>query len=165
MADGPLDMRMSQDGVSAADLVADASEAKASSIFLGGAFGSSVGATCNILMFVATLSGVTIIDNAACEPEIADLCHYLNKCGAKISGIGSPRLTIEGVESLQAVEYSMPQDRIEAATFLMLACLPVGRQLKVEKVDLRQHGALMSILKTLGYEPEIDGQWISISGS
>jgi len=139
---------------------ADASEARAASIFLGGAFGSSVGATCNVLMLAVTLPGISIIDNAACEPEIADLCHYLNKCGAKITGIGSPHLTIEGVEKLEAVSYSMPDDRIEAATFLMICCLSIGKNLKVAKTDLRQHGALLDVIKTLGYIPEVSGDWI-----
>mmetsp|Transcript_9055 Transcript_9055/g.20454 ORF Transcript_9055/g.20454 Transcript_9055/m.20454 type:complete len:426 (-) Transcript_9055:28-1305(-) len=139
---------------------ADASEAKAASIFLGGAFGSSVGATCNILMFAVALEGITIIDNAACEPEIADLCLYLNRCGANISGIGSPHLTIEGVSRLEAVAYVMPDDRIEAATFMMLACLPVGKKLKVAKTDLRQHGALLDVIHTLGFAPVVDGEWI-----
>jgi UDP-N-acetylglucosamine 1-carboxyvinyltransferase len=148
--------------IEAGYVLADASEAKSAGIFLGGAFGSSVGATCNILMLAVTLPGITTIDNAACEPEIADLCFYLNQCGAKITGLGSPRLTIEGVERLEGVAHRMPDDRIEAATFLMLCCMEVGKKLSVSKTDLRQHGALLDVIRSLGYKPVADGKSISM---
>ncbi len=67
------------------------------SIFLGGPFGSTVLGTANVLMAAVLAKGRTIIESAACEPEIADLANCLNTMGARISGIGSPRLTVEGV--------------------------------------------------------------------
>ncbi len=88
------------------------------SVFLGGGFGSTVLGTANVVMAASLGRGTTYIENAAMEPEVVDLCNFLNACGAKISGIGSHYLVIEGVETLHGCEYSIIADRIEAATFL-----------------------------------------------
>lgn len=87
-------------------------------VFLGGPFGSTVLGTANVLMAATLGKGVTYIEAAAQEPEIADLCKFLTACGAKITGIGSHMLVIEGVESLHGCEWEVIPDRIEAATFL-----------------------------------------------
>ncbi|MDN5304573.1 MAG: UDP-N-acetylglucosamine 1-carboxyvinyltransferase [Fusobacteriaceae bacterium] len=87
----------------------------------------SVGATENIIMAAVRAKGITVIENAAREPEIDDLCNFLNKMGAKIAGIGSSRIEIEGVEKLNAVEYTIIPDRIEAGTFLVLSALSKGK--------------------------------------
>jgi len=79
----------------------------------------SVGATGNILMAATTASGITKIENAAREPEIVQLCEFLNLMGANISGIGTQRLTIEGVDSLNPADITVIPDRIEAGTFLV----------------------------------------------
>jgi UDP-N-acetylglucosamine 1-carboxyvinyltransferase len=88
----------------------------------------SVGATENIVMAAVHAKGTTVLENAAREPEIADLCHFLNAMGAKIDGIGSPRLEIHGVEqgSLVPVRHSVVPDRVEAATFLAAAAITGG---------------------------------------
>ena len=78
----------------------------------------SVGATGNIAMAALTAEGITTIKNAAREPEIVQLCEYLNDMGACISGIGTTQLTIEGVDSLHAADVDVIPDRIEAGTFL-----------------------------------------------
>src|SRR6476659_5407659 len=78
----------------------------------------SVGTTENALMASVLAKGTTIIDNAAREPEIADLAAFLNRMGARVLGAGSSTVTIEGVESLRAVNHTVIPDRIEAATFL-----------------------------------------------
>ncbi len=83
----------------------------------------SVGATENLMMASVFTKGETVIDNVALEPEIDDLAHFLNKMGAKVTGIGSSTLTITGVESLNEVEYEAIGDRIEAATFLTAALM------------------------------------------
>ena len=83
----------------------------------------SVGATGNIAMAAATAEGTTVIENAAREPEIVQLCQYLNQMGASISGIGSSRITIDGVESLHPANIDVIPDRIEAGTFLMAGAL------------------------------------------
>ena len=83
----------------------------------------SVGATGNIAMAAVTAEGTTVIENAAREPEIVQLCQYLNQMGASISGIGSSRITIDGVESLHPANIDVIPDRIEAGTFLMAGAL------------------------------------------
>lgn len=78
----------------------------------------SVGATENVLMAAALAKGTTMIDNAAREPEISDLCTMLNSMGAQVSGAGTSTLVIEGVEELHATEHTVIPDRIESATYL-----------------------------------------------
>src|SRR5436189_1711759 len=78
----------------------------------------SVGATENALMAAVLAKGTTVIDNAAREPEIADLASFLNRMGARVLGAGSSTIRIEGVDELSAVEHTVIPDRIEAATFL-----------------------------------------------
>lgn len=95
-------------------------------IFLGGAFGSTVLGTANVMCAAALAKGTTIIEQAACEPEIVDLANLLNAMGAKITGQGSPRLTIEGVEQLGGAEWTVIPDRIEAGTFMMAAAMTNG---------------------------------------
>jgi UDP-N-acetylglucosamine 1-carboxyvinyltransferase len=83
----------------------------------------SVGATGNIAMAAVTAEGRTIIINAACEPEIVQLCEYLNDMGANINGIGTMRLVIDGVDSLHSADVDVIPDRIEAGTFLTAGAL------------------------------------------
>lgn len=86
----------------------------------------SVGATENIVMAAVTAEGMTSIENAAREPEIQDLATFLNRCGAKISGAGTPSITIEGVEELHPAEHEIIPDRIEAGTFAIGAAATRG---------------------------------------
>ena len=94
---------------------------KGAQIYLGGVFGSSVLATDNIMMAAVLAKGETIIESAACEPEVEDLGNFLNSMGAKITGHGTPKITIKGVKELHGANYSITSDRIEAATFVLLA--------------------------------------------
>jgi UDP-N-acetylglucosamine 1-carboxyvinyltransferase len=91
------------------------------SIFLGGRSGPTVLGTANVMMAASLGEGMTIIESAACEPEVVDLAAFLNAMGAKISGAGSPTITITGVEKLHGAEHEVIPDRIEAATFLIAA--------------------------------------------
>lgn len=84
---------------------------------------ASVGATENLIMAAVKAKGETVIDNAAREPEIVDLASMLNKMGAKITGAGTPVVTIEGVEELHPVEHRVVGDRIEAGTFLVAGAI------------------------------------------
>ena len=95
-------------------------------IFLGGRFGSTVLGTANVMSAAVLAKGTTVIESAACEPEIVDLANMLNKMGAKISGQGSPRITIEGVAQLGAVDHRVIADRIEAGTFMAAAAITNG---------------------------------------
>jgi len=99
---------------------------KGATVFLGGTFGSTVLGTANVLCAATLAKGTTIIESAACEPEIIDLATMLNAMGAKVHGAGSPRITIEGVSELGSVDHTVMADRIEAGTFMMAAAITNG---------------------------------------
>ena len=95
-------------------------------MFLGGRAGSTVLGTANVMMAATLAEGVTIIESAACEPEIVDLANFLQAMGAKISGAGSPTITITGVKQLHGAEHELIPDRIEAATYAIAAAATNG---------------------------------------
>ena len=118
-------------------------------IFMGGPFGSTVLGTANVLMAATMAKGRTVIESAACEPEISDLANCLNKMGAKITGIGSPRLIVEGVRQLRPVEYQVIPDRIEAGTFMVAAAITAG-ELKLLNCRLDDMMAVVDRLRNIG---------------
>ncbi len=95
-------------------------------LFLGGRAGSTVLGTANVMMAATLAEGVTRIESAACEPEVVDLANFLNAMGARISGAGSPCITITGVKSLHGAEHEVIPDRIEAATYAVAAAATDG---------------------------------------
>jgi UDP-N-acetylglucosamine 1-carboxyvinyltransferase len=95
-------------------------------MFLGGRAGSTVLGTGNVMMAATLADGVTVIESAACEPEVVDLANFLNAMGANISGAGSPTITITGVEKLHGAEHEVIPDRIETATFAIAAAATNG---------------------------------------
>ena len=95
-------------------------------MFLGGRAGPTVLGTANVMMAATLADGVTVIESAACEPEVVDLANFLNAMGAQISGAGSPTITITGVKKLHGAEHEVIPDRIEAATFLIAAAATNG---------------------------------------
>jgi UDP-N-acetylglucosamine 1-carboxyvinyltransferase len=95
-------------------------------IFLGGKFGSTVLGTDNVMMAATRAEGLTIIESAACEPEVRDLADFLIKMGAKITGEGTRRIEIEGVGALGGCEHTVIPDRIEAGTYLVAALITQG---------------------------------------
>ena len=97
-----------------------------SAIFLGGRAGSTVLGTANVMMAATLAEGVTIIESAACEPEVVDLANFLSAMGAQISGAGSPTITITGVKKLHGAEHEVIPDRIEAATYAVAAAATNG---------------------------------------
>jgi UDP-N-acetylglucosamine 1-carboxyvinyltransferase len=97
-----------------------------SAMFLGGRAGSTVLGTANVMMAATLAEGVTVIESAACEPEVVDLAKFLTAMGAKISGAGSPTITITGVKQLHGAEHEVIPDRIEAATFAIAAAVTNG---------------------------------------
>jgi UDP-N-acetylglucosamine 1-carboxyvinyltransferase len=105
---------------------AAAKKLSGSSLFLGGRAGPTVLGTANVMMAATLADGVTVIESAACEPEVVDLANFLNAMGAKISGAGSPTITITGVKKIHGAEHEMIPDRIEAATFLIAAAATNG---------------------------------------
>ena len=94
--------------------------------FLGGRAGSTVLGTANVMMTATLAEGVTVIESAACEPEVVDLANFLIAMGAKISGAGSPTITVTGVKKLHGAEHVVIPDRIETATFAIAAAATNG---------------------------------------
>ena len=123
----------------------------------------SVGATQNIMMAAVKTPGKTVISNAAREPEIVDLGNFLNKMGAKIKGLGTPNIEIEGVEELHAVEYSIMPDRIEAGTYVIAALVTEG-DLKIQNARLEDLGVFKSELEAMGVKFKQDGELLSVIG-
>jgi len=108
------------------DIIASADRLQGAMVFLGGPYGSTVLGTANVMSAAALAEGTTIIESAACEPEVADLARLLNAMGAKITGAGSPRITIEGVEELGGADHPVMPDRIVAGTYAIAAAMTNG---------------------------------------
>lgn len=109
----------------------------------------SVGATENIMLAACRAEGETVISNAAREPEIADLAAFLNKCGAKIIGAGSPTVTVRGVNELHGCEYTVMPDRIAAATY-MCAAAATGGEVLVRGASAAELEAVISVMQQAG---------------
>ncbi|MBA65576.1 MAG: UDP-N-acetylglucosamine 1-carboxyvinyltransferase [Candidatus Marinimicrobia bacterium] len=120
----------------------------------------SVGATGNIVMAAVLARGTTIINNAAKEPEIVQLCEFLVKMGASINGIGSTKIIIEGVKSLASADIEIIPDRIEAGTFLMAGAL-LGN-IKLKKVNPIHLDSVILKLQEAGCKIDIEQNSISI---
>ena len=131
------------------DIVASASELNGADIFLGGPFGSTVLGTDNVMMAAVLAKGHTVIESAACEPEVTDLADYLNRMGARITGAGTPRITIEGVERLTGCEHTVIPDRIEAGTFMIAAAITNG-EVEVENMRVDHMMAVVDKLREIG---------------
>jgi len=130
-------------------VVAQARNLKGCHVYMGGEYGSSVLATDNLMMAAVLAKGKTIIEAAACEPEVVDLAEFLIKMGAKIKGYGTPNIEIEGVKYLGGATHHIIPDRIEAGTF-MLASLITNGDIIIKNV-LHQHlGALIDKLEESG---------------
>ncbi len=95
-------------------------------VFLGGRVGPTVLGTANVMMGAVLADGVTVIESAACEPEVVDLAEFLIAMGARISGAGGPTITITGVKQLHGAEHEVLPDRIEAATYAIAAAATKG---------------------------------------
>ncbi|MFR4286562.1 MAG: UDP-N-acetylglucosamine 1-carboxyvinyltransferase [Enterococcus italicus] len=123
----------------------------------------SVGATQNIMMAAVKAKGTTVVSNVAREPEIVDLANILNKMGAKIFGVGTETMRIEGVEKLHAVEHAIVQDRIEAGTFMVAAAMTQGDVL-IENAIAEHNRPLLSKLAEMGAEISENDEGIRIVG-
>lgn len=131
-------------------IFADGSKMKGSEIYLSF---PSVGATQNLMMVATKLKGTTVIKNAAKEPEIEDLGKMLNKMGAKISGLGTDTVVIEGVEKLHSTEYEIMPDRIEAGTYVIASILNDGN-IEIENANIEDLGNFQNILEHMGVKFE-----------
>lgn len=130
---------------------------KGNSIFMGGRHGSTVTGTANAIMAATLAPGRTTIDSAACEPEITDLCLMLKSMGAKIAGIGSHMIEIEGVESLKGCRHSVIPDRIEAATYILAAAVTNGK-IVVRQARSDHLGAFLNVMSDCGINVENVGK-------
>jgi UDP-N-acetylglucosamine 1-carboxyvinyltransferase len=133
---------------------ADGRKMRGADVFLGGAFGSSVLATGNIMMAAVLAKGVTRIENAACEPEVVDLALYLNKMGAKVHGAGSHLITVEGVKKLKGVRHRVIPDRIEAGTYLLAGVMTRGDVIIRDTIP-EHNNALIDKLRRAGVDVSI----------
>ena len=122
---------------------------------------ASVTGTANIIMAAVLASGKTTIYNAACEPYIQQLCLMLNRMGARISGIGSNLLHIEGVESLEGTEHTMLPDMIEIGSFIGMAAM-TGSEITIKDARIDQLGIIPDTFRRLGIQLEFRGDDIYI---
>lgn len=122
----------------------------------------SVGATENIIMAAVKAEGTTVLSNAAREPEIVDLCEFLNNMGAKISGVGTGTLTIEGVEKLTPCEHTVIPDRIVAGTFIIAGIMFDGA-IEVEGVRTSHLEGFLTKLEEMGVRYEVENERLRIT--
>ena len=122
---------------------------------------ASVTGTANIVMAAVLATGTTTIYNAACEPYLQQLCKMLNRMGAKISGVGSNMLTIEGVKSLGGTEHTMLPDMIEIGSWIGLAAMTKS-ELTIKNVSWDNLGVIPSVFRKLGITLERKGDDIFI---
>ena len=117
---------------------------------------ASVTGTANIVMAAVFAKGITTIYNAACEPYIQQLCHLLNRMGAKISGIASNLLTIEGVEHLHGAEHHILPDMIEVGSFIGMAAM-CGDGIRIKHVSIKDLGIIPDSFRRLGVKVKVEG--------
>lgn len=144
------------------DLIFKARKLTGSEVFLGGPFGSTVTGTANVMMAATLAEGRTVIEAAACEPEVTDLADFLNACGARITGQGTPRIIIQGVKELKGCDYTIIPDRIESGTFMIAAAITNG-EVKLKNCRLEHLLAVVDRLRRIGVNIEREGDVITVS--
>ncbi len=133
-------------------------------IYLGGPFGSSVLATANVLMAAVLARGETIIEHAACEPEIECLALFLKKMGAQIEGEGTPTIRIKGKKQLSGCEFKVIPDRIEAGTFIA-AALTTKSSIKIKGANAFHLTSIIETSRKMGADIKVGKDQISIKAS
>ncbi len=124
---------------------------------------ASVTATENAVMTAVLSPGETVIDNAACEPHVRDLCHFLNQMGANIEGIGSNRLQIQGVRRLHGTEFRIGSDFMEVGSFIGAAAV-TGGEVRIRDAQPRNLGMIRLVFERLGVRWQDDGEDIIVPG-
>jgi len=132
-------------------IVAECPRLQGAEIFLGGPFGSTVLGTANVMTAASLAKGQTVIEAAACEPEIVDLGDFLNGMGARITGHGSPRILVDGVDELGGADHQVIPDRIEAGTFMVAAAITNG-ELSLANCRTEHLMAVMDSLNRIGVD-------------
>jgi UDP-N-acetylglucosamine 1-carboxyvinyltransferase len=169
IGDRPIDLHLKGLRALGADIriergyvVAEASRMRGAHLYLGGPFGSTVTGTCNVMVAAALAEGTTTIEAGACEPEVADLGNLLNAMGARITGLGTPFLRIEGVERLRGVEHTVIPDRIEAATLMIAAAITRGH-LTLTNVCPEHMTSILEKLREIGVRVIVHDRRIEVS--
>ena len=121
----------------------------------------TVTGTENLMMAATLAKGTTTIENAAREPEVVDLANYLNSMGADITGMGTSKIIINGVESLTGTEYKILPDRIETGTYLVAAAMTRGK-VKLKDTDANQLESVLLKLKEAGADINVGDDWITL---
>jgi UDP-N-acetylglucosamine 1-carboxyvinyltransferase len=147
--------------VEGGDIKVFAPKLRAAQVDMKGKFGPTVLGTDNVMMAAVLADGVTVIEGAACEPEVVDLANFLNKMGAKIEGAGTERIVIEGVPELHGAEHRVIPDRIEAGTFLVAGAI-AGDGVTVKRVEPEHVRAVTDSLAKCGYAVDVAGDSISV---
>ena len=137
------------------DIVARADRLKGAEVFLGGPFGSTVLGTANVMTAAVLAEGQTVIEQAACEPEIVNLADFLNAMGARVSGAGTPRMTIDGVDAVAGTEFAVIPDRIEAGTYMVAAAITNG-EIRLANAEIGHMMAVTHKLREIGMIIESD---------
>src|SRR5216117_3362312 len=140
---------------------ASAKRLTGSALFLGGRAGSTVLGTANVMMAATLAEGVTVIESAACEPEVVDLANFLSAMGARIVGAGSPTVTITGVKELHGAEHEVIPDRIEAATFAIATAATNGEVTLLDARPDHMH-AVLDKLRESGVKVERRGSALTV---
>lgn len=129
---------------------------------MAGKNGATVLGTDNVMMAAVLAKGTTVINGAACEPEVVDLANFLISMGAKITGAGTPRIEIEGVSELGGVEHTVIPDRIEAGTFLVAGAMAAPEGITLKRVDPGHLSSVIEVLEGCGCAIETDEKSITI---
>ncbi|MGQ9590135.1 MAG: UDP-N-acetylglucosamine 1-carboxyvinyltransferase [Planctomycetota bacterium] len=171
IGDRPIDLHLRGLAALGADIhvshgyiEAEASELRGTSIYLGGPFGSTVLGTANVMMAAVLAKGTTVIEAAACEPEVADLANFLNSMGARIRGMGSHRIVVEGVRELDGTEHTIIPDRIEAGTLLVAGAITRGDVL-VKNAEPQHLGAVIEVLREAGLHLAVAPDSVRVTGN
>jgi UDP-N-acetylglucosamine 1-carboxyvinyltransferase len=144
--------------IKAGYIVAKTKKLKGTTIYLGGHFGSSVLATANTMMAAVLAEGRTVIENAACEPEVVDLANFLLSMGAEIEGHSTPTVKITGVTKLHGTDYTVMPDRVETGTYMLAAAI-TGGDLLLKNANAAHLLAIIDKLGEcgVGVSPTTDG--------
>jgi len=145
-------------------VVAEAERLRGADVDLGGIFGPTVTGTCNVMMAAALAKGRSVLRSAAKEPEVADLGEFLNAAGARIGGLGTSVLEIDGVDELHAVRHRIIADRIEAAT-LAVATAITGGDVLIEEAPTEHMTSVIQVLRSIGIVVEAEGRALRVQGT
>jgi UDP-N-acetylglucosamine 1-carboxyvinyltransferase len=144
-------------------VIANTDQLKGAEFNLSGAAGSSVGATCNVLMAATLAQGRTIIHGAAREPDVIELADFLAAMGAQISGAGTRTIIVDGVEHLRGMDHQVLPDRIEAGTFVTAAAI-VESEVIIDGAPVNHMQATLDKAEEIGAEIRVAGSRITVRG-